>query len=183
MNINEFIDYMKKNTNKTMRDDQVLSLVKKTVEVKQYIPINEKKELVEKIINSCIYYDNGIYKINGIDKYVYFTMYTLAAYTNLEFSKDVEGDFDALSESKLLAVLVYLIQQEYDDVNVFLQMQCDYILENNSIEAQFGKLFDSILEKVDVVTDVVAKAIPNIDLDKLMDDKDKILNYFENINK
>lgn len=183
MKINEFIDYMKKNTNRTMKEDQVLSLVKRTVEVKQYIPLKEKKELVEKIISSCIYYDNGVYKINGIDKYMYFTMYTLAAYTNLEFGKDVEEEFDVLCESKLLPVLVCLIQQEYDDVNVFLQMQCDYVLEDNSIEAQVGKFLDNILEKVDVVTDVVAKAIPDIDLGKLMGDKDKILSYFENINK
>lgn len=183
MKIREFVDYMKKNTNRTMKEDQVASLIKRVLEPKTYISIKDKKEIVDKIINRCIYYENGVFKFDGIERYVYFTMYTLAAYTNLELSEDIENDFDALSESKLLPAVICLIQQEFDDVNVFLQMQCDYILEGNSIEAQVGKFFDGLLEKIDVIGNGLGKYLGNIDLGSLLKDKDKILGYLENINK
>ena len=144
MTIIEFVEYMKKNTNTITREDQVLSMVKKQLDVKSYISIKEKRNLVDKIIDACILYDNGIYKFDGISKYVYFTMYTIAAYTNIELGEDIEEDFDMLSESKILPVILATIQNEYDDVNILLQMQCDSYLENNSVEAQFGKLFENV---------------------------------------
>lgn len=146
MKVNEFVEYMKKNTNQATREDQVLSMVKKQLVAKSYMSIKEKRNLIDEIIDSCILYEDGIYKFDSISKYVYFTMYTIAAYTSLELSDDIEEDFDVLSESRLLPVVLSIIQNEYDDVNILLQMQCDSLLENNSIEAQFGKLTNGILD-------------------------------------
>ena len=148
MKVNEFVEYMKKNTNKTTREDQVLSMVKKQLEAKSYISIKEKRNLIDKIIDECILYEDGIYKFDAISKYVYFTMYTIAAYTSLELSDDIEKDFDVLSESQLLPVVLSTIQNEYDDVNILLQMQCDSLLENNSVDAQVGKLIDRAIDLV-----------------------------------
>lgn len=149
MKIKDFIEYMTKNTNRTMKEDQVMSLAKKTLEVKKYLAIGKKRDLVNKIINDCVYYDNGIYKIDGIEKYVYFTMYIIDAYTNLELGEDIELDFDLLSESDILPVIVGAIGKEYDDVNILLQLKCDDILMDNSVEAQCGKLCNHIVESID----------------------------------
>jgi hypothetical protein len=145
MKINEFIECMRKNTNKAMREDQIMSVVKKQLEVKDYISIKQKRNLVDDIINASVLYDNGVFKFDAISKYVNFTMYTIAAYTNLELSDDVEDDFDELSKEKLLPVIIGAIQAEYDDVNIILQMQCDSILENNSIEVVVSKFLENIL--------------------------------------
>lgn len=168
MKVNAFVEYMKNNTNKTTREDQVLTMVKKQLETKSYISIKEKRNLIDDIINACILYEDGIYKFDGISKYVYFTMYTIAAYTNIELSEDAEEDFDILSESKLLPVVLSTIQNEYDDVNILLQMQCDSLLENNSIEAQVGKLCDKAIDMLGnfdgKLKDFVDK-IPNENMD------------------
>mgnify|MGYP003291787541 CR=1 FL=1 len=183
MKIKEFVDYMKKNTNRTMKEDQVATVIKRALEPKSYISIKDKKQLVENIVEKCIYYDNGVFKFDGIDRYVYFTMLTLEAYTNLELEEDIENDFDALSESKLLPAVICLIQQEFDDVNLFLQMHCEYILEGNSLEAQFGKFFNELLDKIDTFSDGLSKSLSKIDVAKLMKDKDKILKFLEDVNK
>lgn len=180
MTIREFVDYMKKNTNKTIREDQVVSMAKKTLEPKSYLSIKDKKDLVNKIIDKCIYYENGLFKFDGIDRYMYFTMYTIEAYTNIELDADVEAEFDALSESKLLPIITCMIQQEFDDVNIFLQMQCDYILAGNSIEGQFGRFFDEILEKVDALGIGLSNILSNVDLKGMLENKDNILKLFEN---
>lgn len=183
MKIAEFVEFMKKNTNKATREDQVISLVTKALEVKPYIGIKEKKELIDRIINKSIYYENGIFKFDGIEKYLYFTMYTIEAYTNVELSDDIEEDFDLLSSSKLLPVIVGIIQQEYDDVNVFLQMQCEYILEDNAIEAQIGKFLNEIIDKIGALGDKLQESVSNIDFSSLLKDKDKLINIFEKLNK
>lgn len=145
MRTNEFIEYMRKNVNKTTREDQVASMVKKQLEVKDYLGIKQKRNLIDDIVNASVLFENGVFKFDAISKYVYFTMYTIAAYTNLELSDDIENDFDELSREKLLPVVINTIQAEYDDVNILLQMQCDAILENNSIEVVVGKFLDGVL--------------------------------------
>lgn len=180
MTIREFVDYMKKNTNKAIREDQVAAMAKKALEPKSYLGIKEKKEIVNKIIDKCIYYENGMFKFDGIDRYVYFTMYTIEAYTNIDLSEDVEADFDAISESKLLPIVTCMIQQEFDDVNIFLQMQCDYITAGNSVEAQVGRFLDDLLDKIDSIGNFASKYLSNIDIDSLLKDKDKILKFIEN---
>jgi hypothetical protein len=134
MKVNEFVEYMKKNANKATREEQVLTMAKKVLDAKNYIGIQEKRALIDNIINSCVLYENGVYKFDGIDKYVYFTMHTIAAYTNIELSDNIYYDFDMLSMEKLLPIIICVIQKEYDDVNILLQMQCDYFLDNNSVE-------------------------------------------------
>ncbi len=88
MKINEFIEYMQKNANRTMKEDQLLSTVKKILDIKKYIPIGKKKEIIDKIINQCIYYADGVYKIDGIEKYLYFTMYNLYFNPFFNFNKN-----------------------------------------------------------------------------------------------
>ena len=179
MKIIEFVDYMKKNTNRTTREDQVASMLNKTLEPKSYLGFKEKRALVDKIVNKTIYYVDGIYKFDAIDRYMYFTMYTLETYTNLELSDDIVNDFDVLSESKLLPAIICLIQKEYDDVNVFLQMQCEYILEDNTIEAQVGKFLNDVLDKIDNIGGNLSKYLKNINVNELLKYKDEILKYLK----
>ena len=179
MKVQEFIEYMRKNTNKTMREDQVASLLNKVLDPKSYIGFKQKRELVDKIVDKTIYYTNGVFKFDGIDRYMYFTMYTIEAYTNIELGEDVIADFDALSESKLLPAIICLIQKEFDDVNVFLQMQCEYILDDNSIEVQVGKFLTNILEKLDGVGGSLSKYLQSINIEELLKYKDAILQYIK----
>ena len=155
MKVQEFIEYMTTSVNRTMKDEQVLALAKKQLEVKKYLPINEKKELVDKIVAKCVYFENGTFRIDSIDLYMYFTMMTIDAYTNLEID-DVEICFDILSESGMMPVIIAAFGQEYQDVQTFLNMKRNEILENNSLEMQLGKFFYNVLDKVeDFVKDFI----------------------------
>lgn len=181
MRVNEFVEYMQKNTTKIMKEEQVASMAKKALEVKSYLGIKKKKELVDSIVDECILYESGVFKFDNIYKYICFTMYTLAAYTNLELSSDIEDDFDALSESNLLPLVICLIQKEYDDVNIYLQMQCDSVLENNTIEAQFGKFLEGVVDKLAGVEVALKDYLSGIDISSLLQDKDKIVEFLKSV--
>lgn len=165
MRTNDFIAYMGKNINRTMKEDQILASVKKQLEIKKYLPIQEKKDLVDRIIEKCIYFENNTFRIDAIDSYIYFTMFTIDTYTNLEID-NVEECFDALSESGLMPVVIAALGQEYQDVQTFLNMKRDEILENNSLEMQLGKFFENVLDQVSDLSDTVIKTIDGLNIDK-----------------
>lgn len=180
MKIKELVEIINSNKNKMLKSEQLQQLLVKTLEVKDYLSIKQKKALIEDIVNDCILYEDGVFKFDDIDKYICFTMKTIAAYTNLELSKDIEEDYDALCEARLLDIIINSFKKEYDDVSVLLQMRCEYILSGNNVEAQVGKFLNNILEKLDDVINIMSTKIGDFDISKLpvsMEDLNKLMNF------
>lgn len=182
MTIKELITLMSDSKNKMLKTDQLQALLKKKLDVKEYISIKAKKELINDIVNECILYEDGIFKFNDIDKYICFTIKTIEAYTNLELSDDLEAEYDLLCESKLLESIINTFKKEYDDVNILLQMKCDYVMSSNTLEAQAGRLFDGILDKFDVITNTLSSKIDGFDFNKLPINIEDLGNLMQLIN-
>ena len=180
MKVNELTEVMNKNRNKLLKDEQVQAFLKKELNIKDYISIKQKKELIESIVNECVLYEDGVFKFDDIDKYICFTMKTIATYTDIELSDDIENDYDLLCEAKLLNPIIGTFNGEYENVKVLLQMKCDYILSGNAIEAQFGRFLDGVLENLDSVIDVLSDKVGNFDMSKLpidMNDLGKLMEF------
>ena len=126
--------------------------IKKTLEVKNYLGIRAKKELVQEIVDETIIYDNGLFKFNGIDQFVTLNMFTIRAYTNLEI-EDIETDYDLLCESGLMNKVLATFESEYKEVLSLLQMQCDYVLLDNSVTAQINVLLEAVTDAVNKIGD------------------------------
>lgn len=183
MTTKEIITLMSDSKNKMLKTEQLQALLKKKLEVKEYISIKTKKDLVNAIVNECILYEDGIFKFNDIDKYICFTMRTIEAYTNLELSDDLEEEYDLLCESKLLDSIINTFKKEYDDVNILLQMKCDYVLNHNTLEAQAGRLFDGILDKLDVIINSLSNKVDSFDFNNLSIDNENLGKLMQLINK
>ena len=167
MKVQELVEFVSNSKNKLLKQAQLEEVIAKQIETKKYLPIKQKKELVESIVNECILYEDGVYKFDDIDKYICFTMRVIAAYTNLELSDDIEDDYDVLCEAGVLDMVINTFKKEYDEVNILLQMKCDYVLSSNSLEAQVGKLFDGVLEKLDIITQALANKVEGFDINNL----------------
>lgn len=186
MKVMEFVEVINNNKNKMLKVDQLQQLIAKTIETKKYLGIKEKRALINDIINSCILYEDGMYKFDDIDKYITFTMKTIEAYTNLELSADIEDDYDALCSAKLLNIVVDTFVAEYENVNLLLQMKCEYILSGNTIEAQFGKFLTGILDKADDFVNILSNKIGDFDLNSLninTEDIDKLMQFVSSVKK
>ena len=180
MKVQKLVEFANNSKNKMLKADQLEQAVAKEIEVKKYLGIKEKKALVDDIVNECIIYSNGMFKFDEIEKYICFTMKTIAAYTNIELSDDIEEDYDALCRAGLLNVVVNTFSGEYENVKLLLQMRTDYILSDNSIEAQFGKFLEELTEKMKGAIDVVANKVENFDISKLpisMDDIGTLMSF------
>lgn len=176
MTVKELVEFIGSDKNKMLKADQLQSVVKKHIEVKEYIGIKYKKQLVEDIVDACIIYEDGVFKFDDIEKYIVFVMKTIDAYTNIDLSEDIEEDYDMLCSSNALELIINTFKKEYDDVGVLLSMRCDYILSGNSVEAQFGKFLSNITEKIDVLSNFLADKVGNFDINKLPIDKDGLSN-------
>ena len=64
MKINEFIEFATNGKNKMLKADQLQELICKTLDVKDYISVKDKKALIDSIVNNCIMYDNGVFKFD-----------------------------------------------------------------------------------------------------------------------
>lgn len=182
MTIKMLVELMSKNKTKLLKAEQIQAFLKRELEVKEYLGIKQKKAIVDEIVNECILYDDGVFKFDDIEKYITFTMRTIAAYTNLELSEDIEEDYDLLCEAKLLESVINTFKKEYDDVNVLLQMKCDYILSGNTIEAQLGRFLDGVSNKLDDVLSVLSDKLGNFDMNNLPIDAESLQKLMKFIN-
>ena len=142
--------------------DQQNEKLKKDLEIKSYLGIKEKRKIVNQIIEDTIIYENGIFKFNGIDQLIYYNMRCIEAYTNLELSDDIEDDYDMLASSGLMNKILAIFEKEYTEILSLLQMECDYILMDNSVAAKVNTLLDSIIDEVGKLSNSVGDALKNI---------------------
>ena len=135
--------------------------IKTTLNVKSYLSIKDKKALIDDIINETIIYENGLYKFNGVDQLIYYTMKCIEAYTDLEV-EDIEEDYDFLCSTGLLNKILRTFEEEYSTVLALLQMQCDYILMDNSVTANINVLLTAATNAINKFGDAAGDVFKNV---------------------
>lgn len=141
--------------------------IKKDLEVKSYLGIKAKRKLIEDIVDETVIYENGLLKFNGVEQYVVYTMRCIEAYTNLELSDDLEEDYDALCSCGLLAKILRTFDDEYKSVLSLLQMQCDYVLMDNSVTSKINVVLNSMTDTLNKIADGVEKKMNEINPEDL----------------
>lgn len=159
MKIVEFIDVMSKE-NSAKRIGAIL-------ETKKYLPIAEKRRIVEAVIGACTEDDGGFVKVDSLDKYIMFTIAVISNYTNLEFGPDGDflSDYDRLCEAGLLDAVIATFDKEYARTNDILNMMLADKLQNNSAEASLAKVVDSANNYMDKLIDTLKNKIKEMNLD------------------
>ena len=69
------------------------------INVKEYLPINEKREVIDLVIAHCSEYEDGNVLLNGVELYIIFHIKFIEAYTDIEFTSNYYDDYDALTSS------------------------------------------------------------------------------------
>lgn len=103
---------------KLNQDIKTIEFNEQTIEVKQYLPVNDKLELISNVINAS--HDENNFS-NPVKVSVFTTLEIMYAYTNINFTDKQKEDptklYDMLISSGLVAAIVNAIPEaEYHEV-------------------------------------------------------------------
>ena len=92
---------------------QTVEFNDQTVEVKQYLPIAEKAELISRVLNNSLDDDAGYY--NNLKLDMWLALEIVYAYSNISFTEKQKSDpmklYDLLSSNKLLNLIIGLVPE------------------------------------------------------------------------
>jgi hypothetical protein len=172
MKINEFVEnYKAKRFMNTKQGvDERVEWIRKELEVKEYLPFAEKRELCEVVLDACCTKEDGLVKVDSVSRYIIFTLSVLSRYTNLEFSSGEEYDsldeYDMLCESHLLDIILAVLGDEYTACNNMLNMMMDDIMtNNNTVEAVLGHALGKVSDSLDDLIGTFADKVEEMELD------------------
>lgn len=103
---------------KINQDIKTIKFNEQTIEVKQYLPVNDKLELISNVINAS--HDENNFS-NPVKVSVFTTLEIMYSYTNINFTDKQKEDptklYDMLISSGLVAVVINAIPEaEYHEV-------------------------------------------------------------------
>lgn len=183
MNIQNFIKEFqeKKIIDTQLNPNAVSEYLKKELNIKDYVPFAEKRELCANVLNACNDKDDsGLVKVDSVSRYIVFTISVISKYTNLEFSSGEDAEFDSLDEydmlcqANLLNPIIDVIGEEYITCNNILNMMMsDIISNNNTVENVVATILGNLSYSIDGFIDVLADKVESLNLDLNQIDIDK----------
>lgn len=175
MKVVEFIKNFneKKIQNTKVAPNAVSEFLKKELEIKDYVPFSEKRELCQKVLKTCNTRDkSGLVKVDSVSRYIIFTLSVISEYTNIEFSSgedsklDPLDEYDMLCKNHLLNPILEVIGEEYAACNNMLNMMMtDIETNNNTVEAVLGHNLGKLVGSIDDFIDVLATKVEGLNLD------------------
>lgn len=108
------ISYTKLGINKEeLNKVQTVEYNGQTIEVKQYLPVIEKSELITRVLNNSVDENNGYYNLLKMD--MYLALEIIYAYSNISFTEKQKEDpmklYDMLNASRVLNLIIGLVPE------------------------------------------------------------------------
>lgn len=156
---------------------------------KKYIPAAEKVRIAKEVLDFSAEYDRGFIKFDSYRKHLAFTFAVIEAHTNLVFADDWADkmqEYDMLCENDLLDKIIDTFDRDYVETLEVVNMMCDDMLADNSIEASVAKLTQSVSENLDVLVGALSDKIEGLDIEKIIPkglDLNKLMELLNKVKK
>jgi hypothetical protein len=161
MTIREFIKTIK----------EVETPVAELIATKRYIPSAEKIRIAKAVIDFSVEYDRSFVKFDSFAKHLSFIFNVVEAHTDLKFADDWAErmqEYNILCENDLLNAIIDTFRKDYEASLEVLEMMCNELLVDNSIEASVAKVAQSIAENLDVFVGTLSDKLEKIDIEKII---------------
>ena len=156
------------------------------INVKEYLHVNKKREVIDLVIAHCSEYEDGNVLLNGVELYIMFNIKFVEAYTDIEFTSNYYDDYDALTANGLLDMIINAALPEYNRMTEMLILQKEYVLAQNSLEAQVGRFLGDLSYQFGKFVDNIGDKISGMNLEDMnvnQDDVNKIVQFVDKIKK
>ena len=148
--------------------------LEKRLEVKKYLPMEAKKRIAEGIILDCVSEENGVIKVDSVERYMSYVRYMIIMHTNLEYS---DSDYDALcsteyQDNTLLNAIMACFDSDAKECSRILNLMTDDYLQQASIEASVARLFYTIGQSIDNLAEKLGDKMTDFNLESLLSELD-----------
>lgn len=151
--------------------------MKQELQVKKYLPIEEKKLIAKGIIYECTERINGAIKVDSVQKHLSYVKYMILRHTNLEY---INEDYDTLCSSGLLDEIIACFDQDAKECARILDLIMDDYMQENSMEFIVAKFLYGLNDMVGSLAEKLNDKIEDMGLGTMIPsdmDKGKLVNF------
>lgn len=151
--------------------------MEKELQVKKYLPIEEKKMIAKGIIYECTEKVNGTIKVDSLQRYLSYVKYMIVRHTNLEYTSD---NYDELCSSGLLNTIMECFGDDAQECSRVLDLMMDDYMQEASIEFAVSRFLDNLSVKVEELSIKLEDHIEKMNLPDVMPkgvDTNKLVNF------
>ena len=141
--------------------------LERELQVKKYLPIEVKKTIAQGIIYDCTNEEDGVIKVDSIQRYMSYVRYMITTHTNLEYTDE---DYDALcsteygSDMTLLNAIIDCFDADAKECSRILDLMTDDYMQEMSIEFTIAKFLNGLKNSISDVAENFNNKITNFDL-------------------
>lgn len=140
------------------------------LEVKKYLPMEVKKTIAQAIIYDCTSDEDGVVKVDSVQRYMSYVKYMIKMHTNLEYTDD---DYDTLcsteyGETTLLNAIVSTFQNDANECNRILGLMMDDFIENNATENRIVYTISEFIHGLTRITKSLETKMSDVNLAELL---------------
>lgn len=140
------------------------------LQIKTYLPMEAKKAIAQGIIYDCTSEENGVVKVDSVQRYMSYVRYMITSHTDLEYTDD---NYDALCSTEygditLLNAIMDCFDSDAKECLRILNLMTDDLIHDNSIESTVGKLIYNINGAIGTFIEEMRNKFRNLDLNDMV---------------
>ena len=139
--------------------------LQKILEVRTYIPIAEKRAILETILDECFAVEDGILTCNYVLKHMAFELAMIKYHTNLEIDITSEEDYDSIQQTGIDIHWGY--EADYKICKSLFDEMERNLRDQYSVESSIVRLSNTLSNNITGLVDVITNKIKALDLNKL----------------
>lgn len=151
--------------------------MEKELQVKKYLPIEEKKLIAQGIVYECTEEVNGVIKVDSVQQYLSYVKYMILRHTNLEYTFE---DYDALCSNGLLNGIMECFGEDAQECSRILNLMMDDYMQESTIEFTVAKFLDNLSGIVEGLAEKLNSQVENMNLSSVIPkdmDANKLANF------
>ena len=146
--------------------------IEKELGVKTYLPIEVKKTIAQAIIFECTSEENGVIKVDSVQRYMSYVRHMITSHTNLKYTDE---DYDALcstiyNNNTLLNAIMECFGDDAKECSRILNLVMDDYMQEMSIEVTVAKFLHDLTGLVGNLANKFGQAVETTDLKSMIPD-------------
>lgn len=151
--------------------------MEKELEVKKYLPIEEKKLIAQGIIYECTERVNGTIKVDSVQRYLSYVKYMILRHTNLEYTQE---DYDELCSTGVLNDIMECFGEDAQECSRILNLMMDDYMQEVTLEFTVAKFLDNISGMIEGLAEKLNNQVEGLNLSSIIPsdiDANKLANF------